>query len=342
MKKIFDDYLKICYKIKALTHNEKNIDIIIQKIIKIYEDQILVFIDDIYSEESFDRIKKIINFEDFIQSSTIKFNFYIQFNSLIFETIYYCLKDGIKFISVRNSESEESLENDYSIDVEINDYKNKIKINFQNLENKNKNLITFLKLKYYTSSEYILMNDSIIYEIKDFFNYLTLDFKVWSHIKIRFRNKIIKDIANQFFQKYFTKYINENISKLSNIISQSQQGGFLEKNIILDLITDVNKNSLLKIDVDTIFCFKTFSEADIEILKKNLNIIFLQNLINAPKYDFAILFSYTDNNIEKIYLDVYQVGLNKTNEDLEKLNHNLIKFDINFFVYKLNKIIKKK
>lgn len=334
-----EDYLYLCSNIKNLIQPSKEKDDILKEIIYLLGNNYIILFDNIYTEQQFNRIQNILNYEMY-QKFKIKNLFYIQFNSStinLFQFYYQYLE----FISFNDIESINVLD-DFSV-VDIDNYENNIKKEFQEIENLNYNLITFLKIKYYISNTFIPIYLVNLFTLQFFYKFIILQLNLKKKIKIRFRNNIIKNVAQTFFEKYYIEYINKNIDELHKIISNSQEGGFLEKNIILDLITDVNKNYLLKIEIDSIYCFKNFNETNIDNIKNKSNMVFIQTTDNAPKYDFSLLYSYIEeNNNKSIYLDSYQVGIKKTNDDLNKLDSNIILFDLSYFAYKIKILTGKK
>ena len=118
----------------------------------------------------------------------------------------------------------------------------------------------------------------------------------------------------------------------SQIKTKSNEGIYIEKEIIYFLITE--NIEFDKIKIDKIYCFDYNLKNNI----KNSEIIFIQELESSPLYDFGIII----NNNGEIIFKGYQIGINKPRESLLKLFKNKIKMDILYFISKINKLLSQK
>ena len=161
--------------------------------------------------------------------------------------------------------------------------------------------------------------------IREFLEFLVVNFDNEYVYDIRFRNSFIEEIFNDYYSSYTMRFKNMN-NDIFFDISKSEEGINFEKQIIYDIV--INNININKIKVKEIYSIDSFSDLKIN---KNEEYLFIQQKCNAPYYDIGYLYTYNGITI----LKVCQIGINKDSDDLKKLNKYFLLFDIYYFCQKL-------
>ena len=276
----------------------------------------------------------------------IKHNIILIFFQLNVQIIYSLKYDNnnkkdIKYIKINNESTKEQFTPiEYYNDLlkhggKINKY-NDIETLFQ--ENKcNLDFLIFITkiIQYSSYSEGKLFLD---YNEMKFLNKLLLyiyielsDINECCFEKIKFRTNKLKEIFNNSFISIIT--YNLNYARIfSQIKTKSNEGVYIEKQIIYHLLSNIFNYK--RINISQIYCFNS----EIKYLEDNNEFFFFQEKENSPLYDFGIIKIFKGILI----LKVYQIGINKSYNELQKLNKEKIIIDLLFFINKINKILKKK
>ena len=284
----------------------------------------------------FDNIKDEIEFNiifNYFKNKTIKgyIYIYIQLNSNTLNLInsninkLHLVKSSTKPQKILdNLDNYISSLKKISKNTIIKEYSNKIKKLFTKLDYENYSLL--LKMKYLITSHDFLNLDKLK-DLSQFLQFIIVSKKRKNNYQIYFRNNILKKKFNDNYEGYVSKLSNnDNLKYIFKKISKSEEGINFEEQIIFDIIT--NDLNVSKILLQKIFSINSFPNFKYDM---NKNILFIQTDKNSPYYDFCFL-------IQKeglIILKVYQIGINKGKDDLEKLNTNFLLFDLYYFCQKL-------
>ena len=312
---------------------------IIEEFIKFVKERNLkkkyyILFDNIYDKKTFEILNKIKEKFQNRSNNNLIFYLFVQLNN---ETVDFLSSNEFTFINNNN----DIRPRDY-IDSFINEdfnyeklYVERIIKKLDNSVSKYDNLdkfILILKAKYITISEVNpLFNEKLKCLLENFSDFFHITCKHLGNCifidKIDFINDIVREIINDKFNSILCGYINKNeLGIFDAIINSSVEGIFLEKHIILELISSL---FIKKFKINRIYCWNDFKEK--LTFDKNDNVIIIQKIDTSPIYDFAVII----NNDGEVILKIYQIGLNKNNSDLEKLNKNLIFLDIEYFIKKL-------
>ena len=171
--------------------------------------------------------------------------------------------------------------------------------------------------------------------LKKFLPYIYISINTNTYIptinKIQFRTPFIKDAITAQFNLLLTKnLLTDNI--FSDIKTKSNEGIYIEKEIIYHLITKII--TLNVINIDKIYSFNNSFEQKFI----NQDLIFLQKLESAPIYDFGIVKCFNG----EITFKGYQIGINKPYTSLLHLYKEKIKMDMLYFISKINMFLDKK
>ena len=188
-------------------------------------------------------------------------------------------------------------------------------------------------VKFLGSNSLIKYNDNNY--LKKFLPYIYISINTDSFIpainKLQFRTPFIKDvITTQFNFLLSKKLVTDNI--FIDIKTKSNEGIYIEKEIIYYLITKII--SLNVINIDKIYCFNNSFEQKFI----NQDLIFLQKSESAPIYDFGIVKCFNGN----VTFKGYQIGINKPYTSLLHLYKEKIKMDMLYFISKINMFLDKK
>ena len=342
-------YIKIIEskKEKIINYDSKYMVDILTDILKRFKNVFIIF-DNIKEYYTFERVKKIINelkISD-VSKNFISLNF-IQINSSTFELINN-LSDFSMILP---------LERTYEDKLPLNEYVNCLLLNNENdknsyIEEYKKVTEKILNIKD-DSIDYLVFLIKLLYKgtFKDnnnFLNYNSIDYLIkflpylyiflcrkyydkLSINKIEYRVDIIKEIIfNQVNLILTQKMVSDEI--FSQIKTKSNEGIYIEKEIIYFLITE--NIGFDKIKIDKIYCFNY----DLENNFKNSEIIFIQEIESSPLYDFGIVINIDGETIFK----GYHIGINKPRRALLNLSKNKIKMDILYFISKINKFLSQK
>ena len=326
-----NQYVKLIYKIFDLFKND--------------EKKIYIIFDDIHSIEEYNllkNIKKELNDELVLYKKKIFIRDFISINENTLDIIKIFIKDK-KNIEILGKSNNEKIKDDLEIIVElmndkinyIKNYKKKIddelKIIF--FEYNIKNEVKLIKLLYYASIKQLDKNefqDIIINnDLNPFIKYLYIN-KNNNIINIEFRNKIIHSLFIDYYTLYYTIF-NHSLSEKCIINFLGSEKGFnFERNIIYSILIGKSSKEYDKVDIQRIYCF-----GKCENFSLDKNILFYQNISNAPKYDFALLIK---NNEMEYILKSYQVSILKNINDLNELGYYLITYDLRYFCDKISRI----
>ena len=310
--------LDIIYKFKG----EKLISKLLELICTEFKDTFKLYIDNIKTISHFNIIKHLTN--EYGEADIMNL---IQIND---KTL--CLLPEIKFRIIENNMCSSSIDDEleYYIPLKLgeinikkikNDYSKKLEIFFDKFDYEH--YLHLLQVKYLIDQQYF--NIYSLLDIDSFLEFLLVKIESKRKCNISFRNDLIKELFNNYYYNYITKFKNINNTIFYNI-TKSEEGINLEKQIIFDLLVkDIN---IEKVNVDKIFTIKTIPDIIFDNAREYL---FIQDKSNAPYYDIAYLYYYNGN----IILKVCQIGINKTSDDLKKMNKDFIIFDLVYFCQKL-------
>ena len=121
-------------------------------------------------------------------------------------------------------------------------------------------------------------------------------------------------------------YLNNNDDEFLAQLFSETNGFFFEKQIILDILLDKIKSdrnrNFEELNVHSIYCMD-FDVNKLDISKyKDKDIVIIQESKTGEIYDFGII---VGNSVK-----LYQVSIDKTEDDLIKLNKNKIEVDCNY------------
>ena len=339
----FNNFSKRIFKI---LNNGFNLEEIINYILSYFsEETIKIVFDNIYSKDVFETLKNMKIVKGY---NELRFYYVISLNEKTYEIFTNCIKNKMfydkdkkyYFIQKENIDNLK-LEDDFeNIDDKETYKKNKIKEINEIIEKKGEYLIFSSLIVLINSinkdkiseeqSENVLnflcpLIDYLLFQVTENFNI----------VKITFRNNVIKEIIYDtfIFSQSFHLLSEANIS--IDKILKKEEGNNFEKLIIYSLLINKYYSSLYKkVKVDSIYCI-----TDIPIIKyDNQNILFFQENPFAQVYDFAILI--IKNN--ELILKAYQIGINKSKNELLKLNRYIIELDLSYLIQKLETIINRK
>ena len=217
-------------------------------------------------------------------------------------------------------------------------YKQNIKAQIYNFNDDTIDYFIFLikllhNAKFPGSNNLIKYNDNNY--LKKFLPYIYISINTDSFIpainKLQFRTPFIKDvITTQFNLLLSKKLLTDNI--FSDIKTKSNEGIYIEKEIIYYLITKII--SLNVVNIDKIYCFNNSFEQKFI----NQDLIFLQKSESAPIYDFGIVKCFN----REVTFKGYQIGINKPYTSLLHLYKEKIKMDMLYFISKINMFLDQK
>ena len=334
-----EEYEKF-YKEKILKIFMKGVfelKMIIEQLIKYFEGKndelkkILFIFDNIHLVKQYNEV--ILVEENINKCLIYKF---ISLNDDTFNLFEKYLKEGTNFYFINLKEMSNL---DFLDD--FNEYKNYLLLKEEFLEQYNKRIINESNqiMNSFSSQEnfinlMILMNfinknedsDFIYYwlpYLRKYIDYIYLKVTNKKVVKIVMKNNTIKDIFiyHYIYSKYFT--LSDNLNNSIDVLLGSQEGINFEKQIIYSILLKKFSQFYDWVKIYQIFCIK-----DIPYFDKNKNILFYQINSYSPLYDFGILLS--NNNIKT--LKSYQIGINKTIPELNKINKNIIILDLSYFV----------
>ena len=190
-------------------------------------------------------------------------------------------------------------------------------------------LIKLFNFHYYAEykKEKIKYEDIIF--LKKYLKYINFVFKMNEIDKktriegIEFKSKEIKGEFLKQYKNYSFHFLN-NAKNINEILGENEDGIFFEKAIVLDILTEKisnNKNDLnfQILEIKSLFGLKL--KKNIDYAKYiNSNIIFYQRSKVAEIFDFGIIINGRNGK----YMKLYQVSINKSKDDLEKLDSNIV------------------
>ena len=337
-----NDFLrKIYYNFNK--YNE-SYDLLLEEIISNFnkDKKILIVFDNIHSKEQYSLAKHLKEKVDIFKNNHIYIREFIEINNDTLGIIKTLFEDK-RFVKTIGSFDEQKY--DLLIIKEFMEDKKTYLIKYKDAVDKNlseifKNyLITkhldLIKLLYYLNMDEIsknISNQIILSSILEpFINFLYINISD-GLIQLKFRNNIIKNSFQNFYIYYNNIFMKEQSKLFLAELFQAEKGYTFERQIIFSIILGNLTNSFERVDIDRIYCVKTFP--GIEVKKKN--ILFYQISQNAPLYDFGVLIE-DENGI--FLLKVYQVFINKNIDEIKKLEPNKIKYDLCYFIQKLSRIL---
>ena len=292
-----------------------------QEIYKLYKFKL--YIDNVKSKFQFDVIK---NFMDSYEHNDALIFIQLNINTLNTLSMVY------KYNLIENREISSSIIDDLEFYLPItfgltdekkieNEYSDKLKTFFEKYNYET--YLNLLNIKYLidTKDSYYLN----LISLGSFFEFLLVKPKKYRIKSICFRNNYIKEKFNDNYLRYITKF--KNIDKnIFHNITKLEEGIKFERQIIYDLITNNDKNNIIK--VNKIFSIEKFPEIH---STNNKEYLFMQDNSNAPYYDIAFLYYENGFNV----LKCCQIGINKSADELKKLNKIFLLFDLYYFCQKL-------
>ena len=310
--------------------------------------------DNIYDKDTFLELqKKMAKLE---LSNNIYFCFFVQLNE---ETLDFLFWNKYKFIFINNNNDIRPKEYFDSLTTHFYEekYPHFLLYDFKKILDKYKDLdkfILMLKLKYITITNNFYSEEHIKEILANFYRFLNIscinkvseekniEIKSINFINKKVKNfiysqidSILSDYLNNKNLNFFDTIINllndnDKIIKNNNISEQEKfikamEGILLEKQIVLKLIASL---FFQKLQLKRIYCCNSFPSINYDYYN---NIIIIQELDNAPIYDFAVIIYINGFPIIKFY----QIGINKDPKELEKLDSCVIFFDVEFFIKNL-------
>ena len=312
---------------------------LLEDIINFFENKEILYVifDNIHSSEEYTLINKIKNAVKLYEKNIIMREF-IEINADTLNILEDFLKKN-KMVEMLGKLESETLNDDLNIILEV--IKNKEK-NLKTYKEKINNQISLL-FKKYSLSKYLNFVKLFYYlyskekekninfdELKDFIDFLYINITD-DNVKIGFRNNIIESLFKNFYIYYHSIFFNEESKHFLKEILESEKGYNFERQIIFSIIIGNYSNNYNRVKIKRIYCVEKF-----EKFENDKNILFYQIIPNAPIYDFAILIK---NKNGDYILKAYQVFINKSKDDLEKLEFNIIEYDLNYFIEKLCRIM---
>ena len=319
-----DDYKKFIEdKIINLINMYKEKELIEKLFTVLYEKfgDFRLYVDNVKTKYHFDIIKNILDSYYFRDAFIL-----IQINPNTFNSLL-----TVRFKLIKKEDEQNSLNDDLEYYLPIcfkkldetkikNDYYEKLKPFFNDCNYYS--YVYLLQVKYLLNKKDFELIE--LMKIKEFLEFLVVNFDNEYVYEIRFRNEFIEEIFNDYYLSYIMRFENMNASIFE--FSKSEEGINFEKQIIYDLI--INNKNINKLKIEEIYSIETFSNLEIE---KNKDYLFIQKKPNAAYYDIAYL--YTKNGLT--ILKVCQIGINKDPEQLKKLNKYFLLFDIYYSCQKL-------
>ena len=289
---------------------------------KKFKDNYRLYVDNVKSRVQLNVINKFMN-----QYGKEDVYILIQIN----EDTLYCLFD-IQFTLIENNMMGSSISDDFEYYIPFSlgklddkkikkDYSNKLQHFFEKFDYES--YLYLLKVKYLIEA-----NNFDIYKLIDidtFLPFLIVQIGQNEVYNIEFRNNMIKEIFDDYYINYVSKFKNIN-NNIFHEITKTEEGINLERQITYDLI--IKKMNITKIKIDKIFSIKSFPNNE---FNKNNEYLFIQNKSNAPYYDIGYLF----NSNGLIIFKACQIGINKPNDYLKKLDKEFILFDLSYFSQQL-------
>lgn len=332
-----------CFK----KYNEK-FDILLEDIIQYFnkDRKILLIFDNIHSKSQYDIINKMTDKINLTKDNHIFIREFIEINGNTLDIIKQFFEDKKSVKTVGNFEN---MKYDLKIIIKLKennqDYLSNYKIGIDdNLSKlfeqysitKHTNLI---KLFYYLNRDNITKDESedliVSNLLKDFISFLYIKISDCL-VEIKFRNKIIENSFKNFYIFYYNIFLNEQSKLFLTKLLESEKGYNFERQIIFSIIIGSLTKNYERINIERIYCVKKFPKIKLDI--NNINILFYQNISNAPLYDFGVLLQFKG----KLILKVFQVFTNKDIDEINKLKKNKIIYDLCYFIEKICRILNKK
>ena len=319
----FKDFIE--NNILNLIYNYKGEQLILNLLELLYKnfgDNFTLYVDNVKTRAEFELIQKFMG-----ANAKEDVFILIQINQ---HTLYCLLEIKMQFRLIENRDMGTSIEDDleYYIPLSLNkidhkkikkDYNEKIQKFFKKVDYPS--YLYLLKLKYLINTEDFDLNQLI--DIDSFLEFLIVKIYRTKVFSIEFRNDYIKEIFENNYIGYISRFQNTNID--NNIfyeITKTEEGINFERQITYDLL--IKNIDMEKIKIDKIFSIKSFDNNEFQ---KNKDYLFIQNNSNAPYYDIGFLYNLNGLTIFK----ACQIGINKPRKELKKLDKEFIFFDLNYF-----------
>ena len=338
MTKIYSNFKK---------YDEK-FDILLEEIIQHFKSdrKILLIFDNIHSKYQYNIINKMTDKIDLTKDNHIFIREFIEINE---KTLYIIKQFFEDKKSVKTVGNYENMKYDLKIIIKLkeknqdylSDYKIYIDDNLSQLFKQYSiaNHTNLIKLFYYLNIDKITKDESddiiISNLLKDFISFLYIKISD-GLVEIKFRNKIIENSFKNFYIFYYNIFLNEHSKLILTKLLESEKGYNFERQIIFSIIIGSLNKNYERINIERIYCAKKFPKIELDI--NNRNILFYQNIPNAPLYDFGVLLQVKG----KLILKVFQVFINKDIEKIKKLKKNKIIYDLCYFIGKICRILNKK
>ena len=325
---------------------DKDFETLLNEIIKKFNKnkQILIIFDNIKNKQHYSLVEDTRDKIDIVKNNHIFIREFIEINENTLSIIKRFFENE-KAVKMVGKNENLYLKNDLKIIVGLMESKKNFLSNYNNFINdklseifKDYSLskyINLIKLFYFLYAKDIskeTSNDIIFSNIlKDFIDFLYIKI-VDGLVELNFRNRIIEN----FFQNYYILYHNifcmqQSKSFLKELLESEKAYNF-ERQIIFSIILGNLTSVYHRINIDRIYCAGKFPKFNFD-----KNILFYQNNCNSPLYDFGVLFK---NEEGKPILKIFQVFINKSVENVEKLESEKIQFDLSYFIEKINRIFK--
>lgn len=321
-------------------------DKLIKKIFQLFKNDeiILIIFDNIHSLSEYESVKnikeKLKNELKNKQNIFMKEFISINEDTLDIMKLFYEKKEKVEILGRGKSGK---LKDDLGIIIEfMKDEKNYIGHYKEIIDDGLKTLLTgysieknvkLIKLLYYVNNQQLNKEDFeeiiIRKDLKLFIKYLYINIDN-NKINIEFRNNIIHSLFIYYFTFYYTQFNNSLSENCIIKFLDSEKGFNFERNIIYSFLIGKFSSQFSKVNIQRLYCF-----GKCEDFSLNRNILFYQNIPNAPKYDFALLIQ---NNEKEYILKSYQVSIIKPEAALKELGNTLITYDLRYFCDKINRI----